>query len=542
MSVGYGFERRAHVNMMTDTIIANLPEAGLRSVMRALMSFHPELTSGLELETEKYLLRTNDAFDGSMSELQKRVRCMLGCGLAFESVSALTTLVDYFKKQVESGQEVDLEGEASSVSVEGDLIQATTAMEKELVTAEGSRTLSEYEKHFVQGLISSLQSCRIAFVHAGKAFPFARGLAALKALDAEDEAHHAEELGKIVLTPFAYGDPSKLETFKIGQRVVPRLFGGLWQLSSPAWGTAPQSKIVEHFTNYVNWGYTAYDMADHYGDAEIVFGKFRSACSHPEILFAATKYCVFNPVVITPAVIHANVSERCRRLESDKLDLLQFHWQNYLDPQYVEALKLLQIDDRISNLGLCNFDTEHMEIVLREGIKIQTNQVQFSLIDSRPTVKMAAVCERYGVKLLTYGTLCGGFLADQWLDQPEPEPFSCDITPSQRKYFEAILTWGGWSLFQTLLQTLSAIAAKHGVSISNVATRWVLDFPYVGAVVVGSRMGISERADDNFAAYGWRLDEEDRNAIEQVLAQSHRDKMFEAMGDCGTEYRGWSKA
>lgn len=274
MSVGYGFERRAHVNTMTDTIIANLPEAGLRSVMRALMSFHPELTSGLELETEKYLLRTNDAFDGSMSELQKRVRCMLGCGLAFESVSALTTLVDYFKKQVESGQEVDLEGEASSVSVEGDLIQATTAMEKELVTAEGSRTLSEYEKHFVQGLISSLQSCRIAFVHAGKAFPFARGLAALKALDAEDEAHHAEELGKIVLTPFAYGDPSKLETFKIGQRVVPRLFGGLWQLSSPAWGTAPQSKIVEHFTNYVNWGFTAYDMADHYGDAEIVFVRF----------------------------------------------------------------------------------------------------------------------------------------------------------------------------------------------------------------------------------------------------------------------------
>ncbi|OJD36543.1 aldo keto reductase [Diplodia corticola] len=550
MSVGgtlYSLEppRRAHVNTMTDTIIANLPEAGLRSVMRALMSFHPELTSGLELETEKYLLRTNDSFTGPTAELQKRVRCMLGCGMAFESIAALSALVDHFKTRVERGEPAEADGndngDATAASVEGDLIQATTAMERELMTADGSRTLSDYEKHFVQGLISSLQACRSVFARAGRAFPFARGLAALKAMDAEDEAHHAnaDELGMIELTPFAAcGDAcARLETFRVGERAVPRLFGGLWQLSGPAWGTAPQAKIVEHFTNYVNWGFTAYDMADHYGDAEIVFGKFRAACSHPEILFASTKYCVFNPVVITPAVVHANVSERCRRLKADKLDLLQFHWQNYHDPQYIEALKLLEIDPRVSNLGLCNFDTEHMEIVLREGVRIQTNQVQFSIIDSRPTVKMAAVCESYGVKLLTYGTLCGGFLADQWLDQPEPEPFSCEMTPSQRKYCEAILTWGSWSLFQTLLRTLSEIGAKHGVSISNVATRWVLDFPYVGAVIVGSRMGISERADDNFAAYGWTLDEEDRDAIEQVLTQSNRDKMIEAMGDCGGEYR-----
>ncbi|KKY23775.1 putative aldo keto reductase [Diplodia seriata] len=511
---------------MTDTIIANLPEAGLRSVMRALLSFHPELTSGLELETEKYLLRTND--DGGYSskptaELQKR-------------------------KDEGQEEEEGEEGEEEKVtaeSVEGDLIQATTAMEKELVTAEGSRTLSDYEKHFVQGLISSLQACRGAYDNSNnnnnKAFPFARGLAALKALDAEDEAHHAhaEDLGLIELTPFAAcgDDAGRLETFRVGERAVPRLFGGLWQLSGPAWGTAPQARIVDHFTNYVNWGFTAYDMADHYGDAEIVFGKFRAACSHPEILFAATKYCVFNPVVITPTVVHANVSERCRRLQTDKLDLLQFHWQNYHDPQYVEALKLLEADPRVSNLGLCNFDTEHMEIVLREGVQIKTNQVQFSIIDSRPTVKMAAVCESYDVKLLTYGTLCGGFLADQWLDQPEPEPFHWEMTPSQRKYREAILTWGNWALFQTLLHTLAAIGNKHGVSISNVATRWVLDFPYVGAVIVGSRMGISEWADDNFAAYGWSLDEEDRDNIEKVLAQSNRDKMVEAMGDCGGEYR-----
>lgn len=35
--------------------------------------------------------------------------------------------------------------------------------------------------------------------------------------------------------------------------------------------------------------------------------------------------------------------------------------------------------------------------------------------------------------------------------------------------------WGGWSLFQELLQTLKAVANKHGVSISTVAVKYILD-------------------------------------------------------------------
>lgn len=53
--------------------------------------------------------------------------------------------------------------------------------------------------------------------------------------------------------------------------------------------------------------------------------------------------------------------------------------------------------------------------------------------------------------------------------------------------------WGGWELFQTLLTTLREIADRHTqntdietVSIANVATRWVLDQPAVGAVIVGA--------------------------------------------------------
>lgn len=35
--------------------------------------------------------------------------------------------------------------------------------------------------------------------------------------------------------------------------------------------------------------------------------------------------------------------------------------------------------------------------------------------------------------------------------------------------------WGGWGLFQSLLQTLKRVASKHGVSMSTVAVRYILD-------------------------------------------------------------------
>lgn len=40
---------------------------------------------------------------------------------------------------------------------------------------------------------------------------------------------------------------------------------------------------------------------------------------------------------------------------------------------------------------------------------------------------------------------------------------------------QMIDAWGGWNLFQDLLQTLKKVASKHGVSIAAVAVRYILD-------------------------------------------------------------------
>lgn len=92
-------------------------------------------------------------------------------------------------------------------------------------------------------------------------------------------------------------------------------------------------------------------------------------------------------------------------------------------------------------------------------------------------------------------------------------------------------------MFQELLSTLSVIGQKYKVSISVVAVRWVLQHEYVGAVIVGARMGISEHVEENLKAFTFKLSEEDLAEIQKVLEKCRAKEVYEAMGDCGAEYR-----
>ncbi|KAJ6532891.1 Aldo keto reductase [Mycena vulgaris] len=333
------------------------------------------------------------------------------------------------------------------------------------------------------------------------------------------------------------------ETFQLGPFTAPRLWTGLWQLSSNAWGTAPVSKIRQAMGRHVDGGYTAFDMADHYGSAELIFGQFRASLESPDAVLGATKWCVFKPTEISTETVEAAVRQRMERMRTERVDLLQFHWQDYEDRDYLTAIDVLsQLQTRglIAAIGLCNFDSPRTnEICTRFPGIIVSNQVQFSLIDTRPLHGMADVCTKHGVKLLTYGTLCGGFLADKWIGEPEPDPYSGSLNPSQRKYLDMILkAWGSWDLFQDLLRVLRGIGDRHsGLSVSNVATRWVLDHPVVGAVIIGARLGCSEYPDDNAKVFGVALTAEDRTHIDDVLKRSNGSRLIQTIGDCGAEYR-----
>jgi aryl-alcohol dehydrogenase-like predicted oxidoreductase len=511
-----------------------------------MLAVHPQFTKSFEHYVRLYVRERATALYQSLDtecgpqdleQTQLVCRCMVGSGLVFEVLPLLAKLADSAANLQTSDQQRKA---ALLASIDGDLVQAITAVQKAVTVASGTRELSNHERLAVRDLFDSVSSSVSRNSAAGSGYIFDRGRTASAGIlgidPSEDEAQADSDALQHTPPP-----PTAPETFAMGQVTLPRIFSGLWQMSSPSWGSAPMSMITGQLSKHVSSGFTSFDMADHYGDAELIFGRFRARYPHKGAVFAATKICIFQRMPnVTREAMAANVSERCRRLQMSKLDLVQFHWQYYDDGSYLDALRFLQEDDRVGKLGLCNFDTANMQIAIESGIKIHTNQVQFSLIDSRPVERMAAFCDEHGVKLLTYGTLCGGFLSDKWLDKAEPDLYSAAsaTTPSQRKYFSMISNWGGWELLQELLQVLRSIATKHDVpGISNVATRWVLDWPCVGAVIVGARMGVSDHSDDNLASFGWSLDDEDREAIDVVLRKSKRKEMFEIMGDCGAEYR-----
>jgi aryl-alcohol dehydrogenase-like predicted oxidoreductase len=78
---------------------------------------------------------------------------------------------------------------------------------------------------------------------------------------------------------------------------------------------------------------------------------------------------------------------------------------------------------------------------------------------------------------------------------------------------------------------LQGIADKHGTSISNVASRWVLQRPAVPAIIVGARNAL--HVPDHTALFSFELDAADEAALQEVLASGRQ-----ARGDCYAWERG----
>ncbi|KAK6235165.1 hypothetical protein SCA6_010502 [Theobroma cacao] len=323
-----------------------------------------------------------------------------------------------------------------------------------------------------------------------------------------------------------------------------KVVNGMWQTSG-GWGRIDRNNAVDAMLRYADAGLTTFDMADIYGPAEDLYGIFINRVRRerpPEYLDKVrglTKW-VPPPVKMTSSYVRESINVSRKRMDVPSLDMLQFHWWDYSNPGYLDALKHLtdlKEEGKIRTVALTNFDTERLQIILENGIPVVSNQVQHSIVDMRPQQKMAELCQLTGVKLITYGTVMGGLLSEKFLDTNIAIPFSGPPlnTPSLQKYKRMVDAWGGWSLFQTLLQTLNKVASKHGVSIPTVAVTYILDQPAVAGSMIGVRLGLSEHILDSNAIFSLVLDEEDVNSIQEV---SERGKdLLGVIGDCGDEYR-----
>ena len=316
---------------------------------------------------------------------------------------------------------------------------------------------------------------------------------------------------------------------------IPRVIIGLWQIADMEkdGNVLNSEKTSGYLDSYADNGFTAFDMADHYGSSEIIAGIFKNKHKLSDKINLFTKW-VPEPGKISRDSTREAVKKALSRMNQPQIDLMQFHAWHYQDSSWIDALnylKDLQDEGLIKNIGVTNFDTSHLRIAISSGIPIVSNQICYSLLDRRASFEMSELCKEFNIKLFAFGTLAGGFLSNRWLGKKEPK-IDNDLNWSQMKYKRFIDITGGWDKFQKLLEQLDLIAEKKNTSIANISSRYILEDPNVASVIIGARLGENNHIEDHKKISNITLSLEEKNLISKSLNLLNR-----VPGDCGDEYR-----
>ncbi len=309
---------------------------------------------------------------------------------------------------------------------------------------------------------------------------------------------------------------------------ISRVLKGGWQLSSGHSSSfVDREKAIEDMFAFVEAGITTFDFGDIYTGVEELVGAFLKRYTEKfgkERLHDIQLHTKFVPDLTVLSTIMKEDVEKIidrslRRLGVERLDLVQFHWWDYDVPRYIETahnLVDLQKKGKIRYIGMTNFDIARLQELVDSGVQIVSNQTQYSVVDHRPEHGIVGFCKEHSIKLLCYGSAAGGFLSERYLGVPEPkEPFE---NRSLVKYKLIIDDFGGYGLFQELLRCLDSIAKKYKVSLTNVASRYVLQKPQVAGIIIGARN--ANHLKDNSRIFSFDLDSEDLSLIESIIKKS----------------------
>jgi aryl-alcohol dehydrogenase-like predicted oxidoreductase len=307
---------------------------------------------------------------------------------------------------------------------------------------------------------------------------------------------------------------------------ISRVIRGGWQLAG-GHGAVDPTAAVDDMVAFADAGITTFDCADIYTGVEELIGQFRLRYRDlrgAEALGRIRVHTKFVPDLtvlptISKAYVEGVIDTSLKRLNLERLDLVQFHWWAYDIDGWLETagwLKELQQAGKIDKVSGTNFDSDHIAAMIAAGIPLASLQLQYSLLDRRPEKRMVSLAAQNSFALFCYGTVAGGFLSDKWLGVSEPaHPLE---NRSLTKYKLIIDDIGGWDLFQALLATLRRIADRHDTDIATVASAAMLRRPGVAAVIVGARN--RDHLASNLAISDITLSAEDLSDISAVMAEA----------------------
>lgn len=203
-------------------------------------------------------------------------------------------------------------------------------------------------------------------------------------------------------------------------------------------------------------------------------------------------------------IMHA-AEESLRRLKTDYIDLYQAHWFDENTPidETLSAFDDLVRQGKVRYLGCSNYPAWRLMEALWTSDRLSlarydSLQPHYNLVHRAEfEAELAGACHAYGLGVIPYSPLAGGFLTGKY--QRGGEEVNSARARSAARYF----TEENWQA----LDRLSAIAAQHGKSLSQVALAWLLTQPLITSPIIGPRD--LDQLKDNLGAAGLRLSPEE---------------------------------
>ena len=267
---------------------------------------------------------------------------------------------------------------------------------------------------------------------------------------------------------------------------------GTWQLGSD-WGKVDDRLAQEILSSAVDHGVNFFDTADVYGEglSEERIGKFLKGCG--EKILVATKFGRFPrpgwPKNFSLYSMQTHMEGSLKRLGLEAIDLIQVHCipTDFLKkPELIEWLKILKKSGKIKNYGMSVETVAEAEYCLG-GDGVASLQIIFNIFRQKPIESLLAKAKAKGVALiirlpLASGLLSGKFDKTTQFADHDHRRYNCD---GQR--FNVGETFAGIPFKEglDLVEELRGLVPK-GMTMSQMALRWILDFDAVSVVIPGA--------------------------------------------------------
>jgi aryl-alcohol dehydrogenase-like predicted oxidoreductase len=198
------------------------------------------------------------------------------------------------------------------------------------------------------------------------------------------------------------------------------------------------------------------------------------------------------------------VDASLKRLGTDYIDLYQFHMPDPLTPmeETLRALDDIVRAGKVRFIGGSNLPAwelcEALWISKAAGLKsFVAVQPRYNLIDRHCEEEVVPCCEAYGIGVIPWYPLAGGFLTGKYRRGAAlPAGTRFESNPDMYAW---LLTGSNFDL----LERLERFAADRGHTVAELAIAWLVSHPWITTVIAGVTRAAQVSA--NVAAAAWQL-------------------------------------